>query len=117
MEAQKEINPRFLFYIVNSEPFISKVITESKGVAYPAINSTELMDLIIFYPKLEEQIEIANYLDNESLKIVSLIKKVQKQIELLKEYKISLISYTVTGKIDIRGIIPDPSKVPIKPEI
>ncbi|MGP8024769.1 MAG: restriction endonuclease subunit S [Methanobacterium sp.] len=110
LEAQKEINPRFLFYIVNSEPFISKVITESKGVAYPAINSTELMDLIIFYPKLEEQIEIANYLDNESLKIVSLIKKVQKQIELLKEYKISLISYTVTGKIDIRGIIPDPQK-------
>lgn len=57
-------------------------------------------------PPINEQKKIANYLKTRNLMLESLIKKIQKQITLLKEYKISLISHAVTGKIDLRITIP-----------
>lgn len=54
------------------------------------------------YPPLEEQQQIANYLDEKTSKIDTLIEKSNKSIELLKEKRIALISAAVTGKIDVR---------------
>lgn len=81
------------------------VMKESKGVSYPAINSTELEMLPFWFPKKEEQQQISEYLDQETGKIDRLIEKINKQIELLKEHKTSLISHAVTGKIDVRGLV------------
>ena len=51
---------------------------------------------------LEEQKLIADYLDEKTTKIDTLITKTTKAIELLKERKTALISAVVTGKIDVR---------------
>lgn len=45
-----------------------------------------------------EQDEIANYLDKKCKSIDSSISKAQHQVELLQEYKQSLITEVVTGK-------------------
>lgn len=60
------------------------------------------VDLVIV-PEIEQQ-QIANYLDNATCKIDTLISKAEKAIELLKERRTALISATVTGKIDVREI-------------
>jgi len=62
----------------------------------------EFNDFVFPYPSFIEQQEIANYLDNATCKIDTLISKSQKAIELLKERRTALISATVTGKIDVR---------------
>lgn len=41
-------------------------------------------------------------LNTETARIDALIKKVEKSIELLREYRTALISAAVTGKIDVR---------------
>ncbi len=51
---------------------------------------------------LEEQKLIADYLDEKTTKIDTLITKATKAIELLKEKRTTLISSAVTGKIDVR---------------
>jgi type I restriction enzyme S subunit len=51
---------------------------------------------------LEEQQQIAQYLDTETTQIDTLIAKVRDGIERLKEYRTALISAAVTGKIDVR---------------
>lgn len=40
--------------------------------------------------------------DRETARIDTLIEKVRKSINLLREYRTTLISVAVTGKIDIR---------------
>jgi type I restriction enzyme S subunit len=45
---------------------------------------------------------ISNYLDWETGKIDTLMEKIKRSIELLKEYRAALISAAVTGKIDVR---------------
>ena len=51
----------------------------------------------------EEQTQIANFLDHKTKQIDELIAAEQRKIELLKEYRQSLISEAVTGKIDVRN--------------
>ncbi|NUO10407.1 MAG: restriction endonuclease subunit S [Candidatus Brocadia sp.] len=78
---------------------------ESKGVSYPAINPKNLVLLFICLPPLFEQRIIADFLDRETAKIDKLIEKIERQIELLKEYRQSLITSAVTGKIDVRDTL------------
>lgn len=53
-------------------------------------------------PSLEEQVQIANFLDHETVKIDSLIAKQEKLIGLLKEKRQAVISHAVT-----KGLNPD----------
>jgi len=54
------------------------------------------------YPDNEEQQQIVEYLYEQTQKIDYTIEKETKRSELLKEYRQSLISEVVTGKIDVR---------------
>jgi type I restriction enzyme S subunit len=58
-------------------------------------------DLRIIRPPLIEQERIVEYLDEQTAIIDSTITKEEKRIELLKEYRQSLISEVVTGKIRV----------------
>ena len=50
-----------------------------------------------------EQTQIADFLDRKTQQIDELITAEGRKIELLKEYRQSLISEAVTGKIDVRN--------------
>lgn len=71
-----------------------------------ALNASDMGRLMIPYPKIETQHQIATYLDQKCTQIDALITNQQKQIEKLKAYKQSLITETVT-----KGLNPD---VPMK---
>jgi len=104
LEPIKSINSKYLFYSTSSEVFIQNVIAYSKGVAYPAINPSELGQVPIIIPPLIEQTTIANFLDKATAKIDKTIKKIEEKIALLEEYKKSLIHHVVTGKVDVREV-------------
>jgi type I restriction enzyme, S subunit len=53
-------------------------------------------------PTIEEQNEIISFIDCEKARIDKAITKIQKEIDLLQEYRTALISEVVTGKIDVR---------------
>ena len=54
-------------------------------------------------PPLEEQREIADYLDTKISEIDTIIADKQKQIETIEEYKKSLIFEYVTGKKEVQA--------------
>jgi type I restriction enzyme S subunit len=56
----------------------------------------------IAYPSLDEQKSIVSYLDAECKKIDLLVDKQYQLIRKLKNYRTSIISHAVTGKIDVR---------------
>ena len=96
-----KVNQKFLQYSVGSEWFIAEAVASSTGVAYPTISSSDLVEQIIIVPPASEQKEIVEYLDEQIDKINKLISLESRRIELLKEYRQSLISSAVTGKIRI----------------
>jgi type I restriction enzyme S subunit len=77
----------------------------AKGLKVFRFNTTDLKQIFIAIPSIEEQIQIADFLDCETIRIDSLIYKMKKEIELLKEYKTALISEVVTGKVDVRDVV------------
>ncbi|SEL08066.1 type I restriction enzyme, S subunit [Ruminococcus sp. YRD2003] len=98
------VDSRFLEYCCKSDWFCDEVIRHSNGVAYPAITSDALMNLLIPFCDYEDQKSIVSYLDTECSKIDHIIDIKEKIIDELKEFRKRLISDVVTGKIDVRGI-------------
>lgn len=96
-----KISPLYFYYLIIRSK--SKLQSEGQGATFMELSKDKLGSIFFCEPPLEEQIQIASYLDQETQKIDLLIGKINKQIELLNEYKISLISHAVTGKIDVRG--------------
>jgi type I restriction enzyme S subunit len=77
-------------------------IKEMNLVTRASLSQDLLKQMPVLLPPLEEQAEIASFLDNETDRIDSLIKKIEKSIGLLREHRIALVSAAVTGKIDVR---------------
>lgn len=69
--------------------------------AQPLISGTMVKNNITPLPLMQEQKAIVNYLDIETRKIDQTVMLVEKSISLLQEYKTSLISNAVTGKIKV----------------
>jgi type I restriction enzyme S subunit len=103
LHPNSDLFPKYLYYLIICEPIIQKIVSESKGIAYPAINSSELKEIKIWYPSVTEQEQIVKYIESETSKIDKTLLKIESEIALLQEYKTALISEAVTGKIDVRG--------------
>lgn len=96
----ESIYPQYLYYFCKSEGFVQEIDKNSYGIAYPAINTDLLSRICIAYPCYEEQQAIADFLDKECAQIDSITADLEKQIELLQQYKKSLITETVTKGLD-----------------
>ena len=97
----EKVEARFLYYNIYTDSFTSRVSYYSNGISYPAINSSVLATLHITLPSLDEQKQIADYLDEKCAKIDEIIALRTEQINQLKEYKKSLIYEYVTGKKEV----------------
>ena len=68
------------------------------GSCQPNFGPSHLNQLVIPIPPLSEQQQIVEYLDEQTQIIDNTITIEENRIELLKEYRQSLISEVVTGK-------------------
>lgn len=100
LEPNLDINPKYLSFFVKSNFFTNQVEINSKGMSYPAINSTDLSNLLTLIPTYEEQTKIASFLDEKTTKIDEVIRQKEKLIELLKERKQIVINEAVTKGLD-----------------
>lgn len=76
-------NSEFLYHLIYTSRFGKNVLLRCTGSNYPAINTTDLSEIEIYYPSKEEQDKIASFL---SL-IDDKISLQGEKLELLKDYK------------------------------
>lgn len=100
----KTLNSKFLLYFTLSKCYWSWIHYVSTQATIENVSADKYNELILPIPPLIEQENINEYLDNQTKNIDKTIEKVEKEIELLEEYKKSLIYNVVTGKVDIRGV-------------
>lgn len=101
----------FCKYALRENRFLQEVVSRSTGVSYPAINSSDLGDIPINLPPLENQKQIACYLDREISRIDNLILQKEHMLALLDEKRATLVDRIVT-----QGINPSTSLKPSKLE-
>jgi|APSaa5957512535_1039671.scaffolds.fasta_scaffold29281_2 type I restriction enzyme, S subunit len=96
---KKSIRPNFLFYLLCSKYVRENISIQLFETVQPNISSDDVERIPIALPPILEQEKISNFLDIKTDKINLLISKVESQISKLQEFRESLISSTVTGKI------------------
>jgi type I restriction enzyme S subunit len=87
-----------LYHYVKSEVFIRYIFFDCYGGGQDNISMGDILNMVFPYPPLLEQNEIVSYLDEHTQLIDKTISVEERRIELLKEYRQSLISEVVTGK-------------------
>ena len=98
---KEKIVSKYLFYKLLSKDFIKSINDSTYGTKMPRANGQFIRNQIITYPSLSEQIGIVKLLDNTMEIFEKVIFDINKSIEYLQEFKSSLISNVVTGKIKI----------------
>lgn len=68
-----------------------------------SINSSKLKRFPVLLPPLKEQQHILDHLEHKTAEINTAIERTQREIELIEEYRTTLIAHAVTGKIDVRS--------------
>lgn len=91
----------FVMVLQESDYVFHQLRLNSKGSIMEGLNSSIIKELILFTAPIPEQQQILLYLDEQIVKIESSIQLEKKKIELLKDYRQSLISEIVTGKIKV----------------
>jgi len=85
-------------YFFQSSIVDLQIKESSKQSTVTNLHLDKIRELLLIKPPISEQQQIVEYLDEQTQKIDKTISIEEKRIELLKEYRQSLISEVVTGK-------------------
>lgn len=94
-----ELVSDFLYYLMLSNA--ERLNTLSTGSIQANLSRVSFEQLLVQFPPMAEQIEIAKYLDAKCNAADNLISLKESKIEKLQQYKRSLIYEYVTGKKEV----------------
>ena len=95
-------NPFFFLYAfcLFGEKGVFESVASRISIAH--LTKEKLKETVFPVPPNDEQERISKFISAETTKVDQTTSKIEKQIELLKEFRTALISEAVTGKIDVR---------------
>jgi type I restriction enzyme S subunit len=96
----KSIEPYYQYYYLETQYYhLRGLVGEGQR---EGISVSFLKRYPTIVPPIEEQKNIVHHINSRTKEIDDLVSMEQKKIDLLKEYRQSLISEVITGKIDVR---------------
>lgn len=102
---KNEINQQFLYQVTKITSFRkngAEVMTGSAG--QKRVPANFIANFTCGIPPLEEQNAIVQYLAKQNALFEKTLNGIKKEIEVILEYKNSLIASVVTGQVDVRNI-------------
>ncbi|MBL7690595.1 MAG: restriction endonuclease subunit S [Flavipsychrobacter sp.] len=102
LRAVNNLLPGYLFLITKSDRFMNTGEASMTGAAGQKRVPTDFFeDFAVALPSVSEQTDILSFVKKELYKITHTVSRIEKEIELLQEYKTALINEVVTGKMKI----------------
>ncbi len=102
LKPSKTLFKKWIYFVILDTLFTQSFDREiDKTGQQPNISTNSIGNIKIPFPCLEEQKEIAAYIESASQKIETAISLKLQEIARLKEYKSSLINSVVTGKVRV----------------
>lgn len=98
-----DIDRGYVHYLFRSNPWIEEFYRNGRGIVADlwTTNYQMMKGMYLPIPPLSEQRAIVSYITERTSKIDTLIEKLTKEIECVKEYKQRLISDVVTGQMKV----------------
>lgn len=93
----KGVNSRYYQYLLHAYDIVKTFYNMGNGVRQ-GLNYDEFSKLLVLSPPKQEQQAIADYLDKKCAEIDGVIADKKKQLDVLENYKKSIIYEYVTGK-------------------
>lgn len=99
-------NLEYFHYAIRSKVYVNFFAQASDGIRVGQwdMQIDKMKEIPFVVPPADEQTAIAEYIRRTLPKYDISIEKLIEEVYMLEEYKAKLISDTVTGKIDVRGI-------------
>lgn len=92
------VHPEFVMYALNSKNVYLQGAFDTIGSTSPHVNISTIINYSIPIPPMEEQLEIASYLNEKCVRIDALVAQKEQLLSELESYKKALIYEYVTGK-------------------
>ncbi|MCX5734240.1 MAG: restriction endonuclease subunit S [candidate division NC10 bacterium] len=96
------VSPEFLFAFTQSRAFAAWKDSTFNTATIQNIGADKYANLAVPFPSLAEQQAILDSLADEQAPLLTAISRLEREIELLREYRTRLIADVVTGKLDVR---------------
>ena len=96
------INGRYLCRELSSLGVADQFYVQANGVTRFGLSQNAIKSVWLPVPSLPEQTDIVCFLNKTLLSIDEVIDRAQREIDLLREYRIRLVADVVTGKFDVR---------------
>jgi len=97
-----ETEGTWLLYALKSSPIFAQLESGALGATIRGINIRDLKRALLPVPPHDEQCAISSFLSRQNARTDSIICAMSEAIGRLREFRTSLISAAVTGKIDVR---------------
>lgn len=111
LRARSGLHANYLFRLLQTVYLRSYFATKAQGVTRFGLSRNAITRCFVPLPPVPEQEIIVAHIERETAKLDTLVEKYRRELELLAEYRASLIFHAVTGKIDVRGLV-----APTQPE-
>jgi len=99
--------------VLRSKPYISNIICSSTGLRASRLRlyPEQFFRLPIILPPAEEQRQIVQSIQLKTAGQDATISRLEREIDLLREYRTRLMTDVVTGKLDVREAV---AKLPVE---
>jgi type I restriction enzyme S subunit len=94
--------PQFAVLCLNSPYFQDQLRERATGSTAQGIKASKLSQLLVALPNVREQQKIVEHAGHECDPIDTVISRLEREIEILREYRTRLVADVVAGKLDVR---------------
>lgn len=105
LRGEEDMDEEYLFYLTISYPFRKNGEAIMVGAGgHKRISEDYIKNYRLGVPGIQEQKDIARHIDKELTQIDRMVDVSQQAIAKYEEYRASVITAAVTGKIDVRNV-------------
>jgi type I restriction enzyme S subunit len=101
----KTLDPRFAGYWTESTHYWTQLRTNVIQSTIQNFSAARVKRLLAIVPPIAEQASIVAFLEEETSAFNTAISRLEREIELLREYRTRLVADVVTGKMDVREAV------------
>mgnify|MGYP001136909421 CR=1 FL=1 len=102
LKVKREIQEGYAYKLLHSYD-VNKVFYAMGGGVRQTMRYDDLKHMPVLIPPENEQTEILEYISEQEARISTIINVSERLVSTLSEYRSSIISHVVTGKIDVRN--------------
>jgi len=112
----REVGDAFFHTAIRSKAYVPFFTLASDGVRVGQwdLSESRMKEISFFFPPANEQVAIVEFVARETSGVSVAISRLEREIELLREYRTRLVADVVTGKLDVRDAAARlPDKAPL----